>query len=994
MCHTSVIHITGGGHVVASRELFHFVYRNGNWYQDESELIKKDSSIRYVATVLCQGRKRLILIEQLQSRLTRDRQWLDTDSYPRVWFDERLTGDGTCRFRIRQRTQKTPDSTVPQKFSTKIGVKNNRLNFMTDDENVVNKTHGGRFDYFASFSTSEFSRGEHELSIYVRASISIQRKSLLNAWNAFFGATLQPLLLNKIEKVNRLASATTKAEEKRPISNVASPKHEKQDPIIAEVFSERRENSDDFVDTPSTEDLTEHLVSLPKSRVVGQYLRDSAIEISNWLLKKITDKRVTYVSMALILVSFFLLSLFMRDSSLRMASALGVLPRRADIASQYVFFILALISPALAWALEKQLLKIVVVSRHEQGIRLSSRSYYQQTRTLKRLIEGIVFSFITYLCISIVAWSNVSESTHLWLWSDRQTLGLVITMLVGVLSALLSNSLRDLSTQNTLTVVNTRRNIEEIRYLLNEIHELADRFWSEYDAHYKNIGKIFLFRANQFAKYSHPDQTPPINRVLRKIDLAIQEVLGSSSVSVNTSEAKSIIDLLETSSVFQNYEWTEGGVLHRHQQSTIVPWVEHFQVSDVLTRAVTHNFTPGDFLLQATELLEEFEADSDSERSDKSMKSFEEVLNTITKRFLANNDGRFCVAEISDKQKQILRSLRLIKAVIADVPLLPVNGEEHSVKQVWGYYPTDERLTIWFMHAMRESSDWLAMESPDQMESLKDAFETWLHDVYQATVDFEKKNQTRVVRLDDLVQKLEKILSTEGLASGLVLDDIHLLRILLSVGSDAQIKDGHENVSRNDRDATLAKVITYASTYYSVLVWGRGSDRALLPSFPSPFAAVHGVETRSRHATIRLENLGHALLTHLTTTDGDNEISIDMQRRIVFEISNRQGPLLNWLRASRAYRRREKFLFRSITDDVFGIEDGLIVQVPETRDLMMRQLFYDEFVAKEQTPDDFNLFNEVNQNGEIVRITGPRSLKSARKSSYTETTAIMEVDSE
>jgi hypothetical protein len=549
-----------------------------------------------------------------------------------------------------------------------------------------------------------------------------------------------------------------------------------------------------------------------------------------------------------------------------------------------------------------------------------------------------------------------------------------------VLSAIFSNSLRDLSAENAKVVELTRRKTDEMRHVLNEIHELADRFWSEYENHYKNVGKVFLFRANQFAK-ADGDETvsPPINDVIQKIRFYLSDVLGSASVEENKEEITEVLDRLESSPYFNRYQWTQGFVLNLDDQIEKIGWTLHFQLSDVLEEDGVADFTPQNLLNELNELIKSFETDGSGAGSEITKHSIEDILEVVARRLIADNDGRFCVADISDHQKRVLTAVRQINSLVATVPVLSKDEETSRFKKVWGYYPTDERLTILFLQAMMRSSSWI--EHLTDREPNHD-LEKWLDFQYEKTIQFERQNKDRMKRLDELIQKFELLMSSDGLPSGLFLDDVHLLRILLSAGSDSVIMEQDVSKYRNQRDATMAKILTYASTYYSTLVWSRGSDRALLPSFPSPFSSIQGEEIKSRHATVRIERLRSAIDRYLGNVRDQDASADNARRRIVLEISNRQGPLVNWIRASRAYARRESFLYQSISENDKYDAGGLISLVPESRELLLRKLFTQEFESLNQSTDDFNVFKQINHEGIPVKVRGPRSLKTARKSSY------------
>ena len=942
---------------MTTEEIAHFVHRNGNWFHEVGDKTPKDPSVKFIATVLRDGSKRLILIEELQQRLTRERQWLDVESYPKAWFAEAIQLKNKAKFRLRQRTQKNSDTSLPKDFEAEISfLERRRLLFTSQDDIVSKKRLRGRFDFFCSFACDEWPNDE-TLTFYIRASLSLQGESLLAAWNKFSKTTLHPLIIQRIDRQIRISTEDSEQTEPQFDRDYKGGINE---PLVTAT-----ENT-------NTDDVS--------SGAKKKFFSASA-RFKQFINSKITETSLPYISMFIVLAGLLLLGGIVRDSSLALAPESGKMVHTADAWGQYMLFLVVLLSPFVVLFVEKVIQRFRRDSTIQRTVQFNSQGYYRQARLLKRFIEGIVFAFVVYLGISLVAWSRITEDSHIFIWSDRQTFGLVITMLIGVLSAIFSNSLRELSAQNAKVVELTRRKTDEMRYLLNEIHELADRFWSEYENHYKNVGKVFLFRANQFAKADVSGKgSPPINNVIQKIRYYLSDVLGSTSVEENKEEITEVRERLESSPYFNRYQWTQSGfVLNPGVQVEKIGWTLHFQLSDVLVEDGTSDFNPQNLLDEIDDLIKSFETDGSGGGSENTKQSIEEILEVVVRRLVADNDGRFCVADISDHQKRVLTAIRQIHSLVATVPVLSKDEETVESKKVWGYYPTDERLTVLFLQAMMRSSSWI--EHLTEGEQNHD-FENWLDFQYEKTIQFERQNKDRMKRLDELIQKFELLMSSDGLPSGLFLDDVHLLRILLSAGSDVVSTKQEISKYRNQRDATMAKILTYASTYYSTLVWSRGSDRALLPSFPSPFSLIQGEEIKSRHATVRIEKLRSAVDRYISNFRNNDLSSDDVRRRIVLEISNRQGPLVNWIRASRAYIRRESFLYQSISENDRQETGGLISQVPESRDLLLRKLFTQEFELLNQSSDDFNVFKQINHEDLPVKVRGPRSLKTARKSSY------------
>ena len=109
---------------------------------------------------------------------------------------------------------------------------------------------------------------------------------------------------------------------------------------------------------------------------------------------------------------------------------------------------------------------------------------------------------------------------------------------------------------------------------------------------------------------------------------------------------------------------------------------------------------------------------------------------------------------------------------------------------------------------------------------------------------------------------------------------------------------------------------------------------------------------------------------------------------MTLELSNRQGPMTNWIRAGRAYRSREIFLFSQRTG---WKETGLITPVPEMRKELMKFFFPAKGGKSLDIEENFSqsrareLLDTIPRTSGKYHILGPRSLKIARKSSVRST---------
>lgn len=960
----------------------HFVHRNGNWEISQSASVPQDESIRFLATVIIDGAKRLVLIDEIDPLNERKTaQWPHPSVYPDRYLKESLRGDKDFKFRLFDGNSVSDNQPIVE-FNGSIQRFEKTFVFEASGKALPELKDDQPRTFYATFRRSDLSKDQKFHHYHVRAFFNGKSSDVLKSWNYFFRVFFVPLIIQKLEKMGELPSSTS----------VQTPRQrEVPQPPQAEVRNQQNVKSVDNtkesqLSNPGVQvDTSEELAA---SNLKNQTIQtsESTYSLKKRLLSHIAKIKVTSLSwwlMILMGVVIALTSWSLRDASVDSPGDPHVV-NTADIRSQYMFFALVVASPFIHNLLMRVLRRVI---KKDEVKNKGASTDYQRTLLLNTTIQGIIFALLVYLIVSLSAWSNVSDETHLWIWSDRQTFGLVITMLLGVLTAIFSNSIRDLSTRNTAILQDANRKLDTARYTLNEIHELADRLWAEYQQHYKNTGKIFLFRANQFAKYQ-AEGWQGMNNVLRNIQNFV-EIATDGQLEQADDRNEEIKDLL--TKFYPSYDWQYGGVFQA-DAAEIVAWEKHFLNSDLPGKDI-RPMSPAQLLKRKEGLLKSFESEpaqagpvSDEPVIDGN-DLYGRVLRSIALRLLSGDDGRFTVAEISERQKRLLMAIREIDSVVTNVDVRSSDATEVTSYKVFGFYPTDEQLTLWFMDGMIKSSPWQAVGNQNISDKQDQSFDAWLTSVYKNLANFHTKNKKRFDRLEDLVKKTEELFSAEGIPSSLLLDDVHLLQILMSVGTDMSVDTGGEepleqSIQTMERNLTLARCLTYASVYYSVLVWGRGDDRALPPTFPSPLPRKRNVETKTDHASGRFEKLRNEMFDVLSQSTEDSTEMSDDAWSITLEISNRQGPLLNWIRASRAYQRRSLFLFSPIVEDE---EMEWISEVPPVREILMKKLFVNEVsskVSRKKQNPNWDLFSQIHENHQIVPIKGPRSLKVARKSSY------------
>lgn len=985
-------------------EIRHFMFVSGAWEESDAPHIPLNDKIRAVATVLRFGKKRLVLTRPVlpNEKRTAESNWLDPDNYPKSFLRRTLEQDAPFEISVRQFLRPTEDSTkrhIDVKYTANVSRTSKNLRFIRDTnepqtgpgtEGAVDQLRGNG-TFFTAFKSSRFTdEQDRPLTFFMRVEVKV-RGNLLNTWNAMVGSQVGSLLrLIAVEHVE----AGDEPSEESDSAPAATDKASKTPPAaeLDRSGAESPESNPVFNETGFSLALLWAVFRETERghQLIKWFEGTRATVVERW--RKLLADKPEWVAMAALLLVSALVALLVRDHTVVINRASTAPVNKADLTGQYLLFAAALLLPMVVTPLGRYLRKrlgaphvdTVTVQPH------TGSGYLRQTLLLRRTIESIVFALGVYLVFSLLAWTDVSSSTHIWIWSDRQTIGLVVTMLVGVLSALFSNSLRDLSTVNTEIIVSHAEAMSKLRHVMNEVNELADRFWSEYDAMFKDVGKVFLFRANEFAHYVGKDGSAPIEQVVERLGGLIGDTTGGTPQEEEgkktTKMTEAIVAQLEDDERFKGLEWDEGGVVGTGPTADPIPWTFHFLPKDVPGLTAGGVRTPEDLLTEAKNLWDGLPAGATSAATVKT------ALRRVTETFLDDDDGRFCVvADITDEQKQYLTAIRTINAMVASVPLpAPATPSAPAAsatdqtaaavplqKMVWGYFPTDERLTLWFINEMEKSGEWYSGRDGE--------FAAWLDEIYQDLTEFGRRNRERLGRALELVREAEKLMSGETIPSGLVLDDIHLLRELLQVGSD-WVPDAEESAKKGTPDRTrakltLARALTYAAAHYTFLVWERDQRRALLPTFPSPYPPrPERSSVSTRHASERFESLRREMWQQFLTIGAEQWP--DVLRKVTLEVSNRQGPLLNWLRAARAYASRQHFLSGS---NYQFREATWISLVPTRQELMVRSVFPPQEGAPDSASNDrraHRLLNPIASETGVGRIVGPKSLKIARKSSY------------
>jgi hypothetical protein len=957
----------------------HFIHTNGNWLpSDKDSLGDHSEKVDCIATVVVDGRKYLILVEELKAGPSGDKEWLTPAKYPDGFFAEDLEVSLSkfgCRLRIRPESRDSKQQ-VSKNVDAMIKKNGNQYDLVSQELASRDLRIDDRSRAQIYYSLRGLKDNSESIECFIWTNFSQRNKPLLQNAVRFFNSHIITLINQRIELHWRPMAVESLEDEIEWDENIRD-----------SISNERNIENSYFEAVHSSSSLDEScLVETDGSSVNSQITEtkseksDELNQINTNKLQKSNSRFIQFVYNKCRIISdygpfsLFLLVFIWCLFGIRTSEDVNF--DHLSFQVQYLVFGVAIVGTFLSLLSSRVVLLLIqtlglkylpvgVTSRNRPEI--SSSNDARVVNRLRRILEGTVLSFLVYLLASIITWDTISDDTHVWLWSDRQTIGLVITMLIGVISALFSNALRDLSNKKAAILDVAQQRIDQSRYLLNEIHELADRLWSEYEQLYKNYGKIFVFRANQFSKQSDA-KSNAFQAIARRLQDHLERIDGSK---LGEESHTQVLKHLEAEFSEDGFDWADAGIQFGISSESTTKWEDYFQASDVSSISPTSlsNVSCAALIENRPRLYENFQNGTPisgvppngtlvlNEKQD-----YAEVLYEISKTFLAEDDGRFAVAPVSEIQKRILEAVRTINAMVVEVPI------GNRTISAWGYFPTDEKVTIWFIEAIRSSNHW-----PD--------FDQWMDNIYVESEEFARRNSDRLQRLKDLTKEFEELVSSDGIPSGLLLDDVHLLPMLLGTGSDVFDDEGSKNEKRKERDLTLSRILTYASVYYEVVVWGRGPDRALLPTFPNPFPrATDDVEVkRTRHATERFTSLRRKMYQSLGQGLDGEAHELDAKRRIILEISNRQGPLLNWMRAARAYSRREQFLYRNIKPSTsFSWLDSS----PSSRQILLDSLFQNfelpngKFVAQQET-----LSEPIGLPGFNGLLRGPRSLKVRRKSS-------------
>ena len=901
----------------------HFYLVGENWTKDETnDLVPPNRDMTWIATALEQKVDHvnclLILLNQpLNAQRGKPQKWLDASTYKTSWRPRKLPISSKVNFKYEiheNAKERRQESTKVSVFrDTKHG-----LIRVEDDSNQAHDNEFRRYTLRIAFRLGE-DDNSNSVQLFVRANISTARKPV-NALREVLGGPVTSLL--EFLGPPYWSTQSSQKSEEQVLDESLQPK---VDPKVKKISK---------------------LVAS-----ASNWASSKRNQLRNWLSGKPTRSLLTASSATLIayVVGIGIVWLRVIDNS------------TPSIKVQYLTFILVCFAPFAMLRLQRwiDINTKDLVDQKTQIIRLNSGHYIQSRIFLRTLIASI-FGLAVYIAVPAIAWPTFNNTNAwLWLWSDRQTLGLLATLMIGVLSTIFSNSVRELTLENSEIRNEVSDKAKKLRTLTDEIHEMSHRLWSEYETHIKDFGKVFIFRANDFAHMAGRDgQEKPIDPVLKGL-LAIFDTLVADDEPRRMPYA---IDWLDEE--YPERDWDKEPN-------------EYFLASDF------------DFLQNNTKApnlstLEEFakiqydkihstDVDEGSARTEPENAELNagQKLAWIVRRFVASDDGRFAVLpEKEDDFNQRLMLQRRIQAVISKFEIDDSN-EGKSFK-IFGYFPTDESVTLSFIQAMRKSETWLTSASGDGMDD-------WLRLVYSHIQEFGIDNKARFEQIEALIRKFDDLVSGMGIPTSLFLDDLILFLETMRTGTDDVLEEGEALSDQQYR--TLARFLTYASVFYYVQVLFRDTKRKLLPTFPSPFRALKPVDTKSptldrrNHETGMFEELRKALEHSLGKMTASGEVDQSLWP-CVLELSNRQGPTTNFMRASRAFITRKTFL----DSKDFEMPTLEFMEVSEERgDLITKYVFNDINTA----PRWRALLDPLQpqDTSEEIAVRRPVRLKVARKSS-------------
>ena len=900
----------------------HFYLVGQNWIKDvNSDLVPPIRDMTWIATVLelkVGGINRvLILLNQaVNARHGRPQKWLDSSTYPASWRRRKLPIASLVDFNYEIHQ----DSKERHRETTKVEIFRNRrlvAKRVEDDSNQVHTKELRRFTLHTAFHLEEDDKS-NSVQFFIRANISTARKPV-NALDDVLGGPVTSLL--EFLGTPYWSQQSNLKSQKQVVDENLQPK---------EIQKVKK---------------TRELVTKASSWINGRRIR-----LQSWLGGNPNRPMVVAVVATL---SFYWVGI-------------GIVWLRLinhsdpSIRVQYLTFIIVCFSPTVMLLLQRwtYMSSRDPVDQAKQMKRKDSGHYVQSVRFLRILIASI-FGLVVYITVPAIAWPTVKSSNawH-WIWSDRQTLGLLATLMLGVLSTIFSNSVRELTLENSAIRNDVSERVKKLRTLTDEIHEASHRLWSEYEAHIKDFGKVFLFRANDFAHMAgQNDEGNPIDPVLKGLIATRDSIRAVYEKQINESTAKNAIDWLQKE--HPEHDWDDESY-------------KYFQAID-FDSVRTGTAAPKLSTLERIR-YKEFQninpIDAD-EQTDKPASTNLELttgqkLAWIVRRFVASDDGRFAVlSKIKDDVPQRLMLQRRINALISTFKI--DGSSDEKIFQTYGYFPTDESVTLSFIQAMRRSDTWLTSTSGQGMEE-------WLQFVYNHVQEFGVKNKKRFEQIEDLIRSFDELVSGMGIPASLFLDDLILFLDTMRTGTDDVLEK--EGPLSDQQDRTLARILTYASVFYYAQVWCRDNARKLPLTFPSPFRALERPPLdRQPHETGMFEELRNALEYSLGRMMASGEVDQNLWPSVL-ELSNRQGPMTNFMRAARAFVTRRTFLdskdFEMPTLEFMDVSE-------ESGYLMTKYLFNDS----NSSPRWRTLLDPMQPQDTAggIAVSGPVRLKVARKSS-------------
>ena len=921
----------------------YFAYSQGEWKQLKKKDVAKSKGADYICSVFSHSDDRQLIVVAPVNRRVAPKAWPSEEDYDlKDW-------------RTREVGQHSPYSLQTTYFGKTQKVREIATDIQVDNETFVFSQHNGderieptnvpcRVDIQFSCKTADDTQKDQYL--FLRAVLVSNRETTI---------------FQRLEKFSEKVL--------RKLLKVIFPSGIDALTLVSPVLTE--------VDGLPTEESGEN-----QPGKIEKFISTRVNPIKEKLIE-LAARNPRYVSMFILFILYFVLALVVRskrDGYYVWNATNKVRIWHPDGSTQLFFAVLVVLAPiflALTGSLfrksfEKFLKRNDDPTRNEfNRVQVKKREQfsadiYGTVVGIRLLLEYLIFSLFIYLLVSALAWKRI-DSTHHWVWSDRQTIGFVFTILLSIFAALFSNSLRDLFQQNNETREKIEVTVVKTRHLLDELTELSDRMWSEFEVEFKEDGKVFLYRANEYVNHSSSDQ-----KVIVPLVSGLSTAIQGSIVSLNDSNGAErwSEELAEFDPVWKENELNgPGGVLrldrkNRKRPLRFEPWALTIRPSDISSNEVSDDYD--------IENIHKYV----KETTFRSTGDIRSLLIEIVQYLTDPHDGRFYViGNLDEESKNRLAIQRRYKSLVAFV----VTKREEKKKR-WGYFPTDESVTYSIMNLMLQDQNWLASASGS-------GFREWLTSVYKNLSIFHHRNEARFRKMDDLLSRTSQLLDDQGIPSSLLLDDLFLFREILRTGSDSPFSDGQ---SLNDQQMkTTARIITYAASFYAAMVWNAGPDRALFPTFPSPFAGlIDELPNETQYDELvmhpatrlfKLERAVHKALQGAVVVDDFEGPAWSM----ALELSYRQGPLTNWVRSARAYRSRENFLY---SQQPQLKEVSLISRIADSRTVLM-EVFFPNPKNESSDSDERAVQSRASRLLESKETTkgffslgGPRSLKVLRKS--------------